>query len=239
MGVSVTGLGSKRRPIIAIDGPAGAGKSTVARFLAHKLNMVYLDTGSMYRSFTVKVLEEGLDTSNYSGIGELARKSKITIEKDPADPHRLRVLLDGEDMADKIRSPEINDHVSAVSRVPEVREVMVRLQRDAAREGGVILEGRDIGTEVLPDADFKFYITASLEERCLRRFKELRAQEYVVSPPEVEENIRQRDETDSRREIGALRQAKDAIVIDTTGMSVDEVVGRMAERILEEPGDTA
>lgn len=235
----MAGLGPKRRqPIIAIDGPAGAGKSTVARLLAKKLDMVYLDTGSMYRSFTAKVLGEGLVGSNLSEIEGLAQRSIVRVERDPADPHRLRVLLDGEDLSDEIRSPEVSEHVSLVSSIPAVRTIMTEVQREVAREGGVIVEGRDIGTEVLPDADFKFYITASFEERCRRRLKELRDKDYRICSSEVKENIRHRDEVDSGRDVGALRMADDAIAIDTTGMSVEQVVEAMLRRIREGSGDT-
>lgn len=215
---------------IAIDGPAGAGKSTVARLVAQRLGYVYIDTGAMYRALTFKALELGLDLNDADALGELAERADIRLSACGASGEP-RVLLDGRDVTALIRTPDINRGVSLVARVPAVREALVRLQRAQAEAGGVVMDGRDIGTVVLPEAEYKFFLTASLEERARRRGRDLASQGYATAPAEVEAEVARRDLLDSQRAVSPLRQAEDAEVVDTTAMSLDEVVDLILARV--------
>jgi len=191
----------------------------VARRVAARLGFLYVDTGGMYRALTLKALRTGVDPDDGEGLARLAAVTRISME--PATGH---VLLDGEDVTSLIRAPAVSAAVSRVARVPAVREILTRRMRDLARGGGVILEGRDTGTCVLPDADLKVFLTASLEERAKRRWKELREAGYEVSLEEVRENLASRDESDSRRGVAPLAMAEDATVIDTTHLGIEDTV---------------
>jgi len=217
---------------IAIDGPAGAGKSSVAREVARRLGLKYLDTGAMYRSITYKALQEGIDFSNGALLAEIARRCNIEICYDEAAGNRI--FVDGKDITAEIRSPEINKHVSVVSKSPELRSELVFLQKKVAdKSRGIVMEGRDIGTNVLKDADFKFFIYASLEERSRRRWKEMQEKGTILSFDEVMKEIAMRDRLDQEREFSPLTVAPGAKVIDTTPYSLDEVVEKILNHIQE------
>jgi cytidylate kinase len=201
--------------VIAIDGPAGAGKSTVARGVAEALGFTYLDSGAMYRAVALAALRNGVDPDDGEALGELARRLEIRL----ADG---RVTLDGEEVTDRIREPAVTEAASKVSVHPAVRQAMVRRQRDLIDAGRYVAEGRDIGTVVSPDAPLKVYLTASAEERARRR-----AAESGEDESEVLEAQSERDARDTEREIGSLRQADDAELIDTTGLDVADVVDRV------------
>ncbi len=207
-----------RKLIIAIDGPAGSGKSTVAKLLAERLNYLYIDTGAMYRALTYKALWEGLDLEDKEVLVELAKRSTITLKKGP------EVYVDNRKVTEEIRAPEVTKSVSYLAKLAEVRERMVNQQREMGKGGGVVLEGRDIGTVVFPEADYKFYLDASLKERVRRRFQELKAKGHRACLKEVEEEISIRDREDESREIGPLKIAEGATVIDSTRMSIGEEV---------------
>ncbi|BDG60438.1 (d)CMP kinase [Caldinitratiruptor microaerophilus] len=212
--------------MIAIDGPAGAGKSTVARLVAARLGYLYVDTGAMYRAVTLKALREGVDPGDAEALARLVRDIDLVLEP---GAEGVRVRLDGEDVTAEIRRPEVSRAVSAVAAVPAVRDRMLELQRALARQGGVVMDGRDIGSRVLPWADRKIFITASLAERARRRQRELAEAGVHASLQEVEAEIARRDHLDSTRPHSPLVQVPDAIVIDTTGLTVDEVVTRVLD----------
>jgi len=206
---------------IAIDGPAGAGKSTLARALARKMDFIYIDTGAMYRALTWKAMQKGIDILDPGELYRLAITTDIHFET-RGDTQRL--ICDGEDITHLIRSPEVSSSVSLVASHPQVREIMVKKQRLMARINSVIMDGRDIGEQVLPDADFKFYVTATLEERAQRRALEMASQGYYLEPNAIRKDIETRDRLDSEREVGALKILSDSIIIDTSGRSTDEVL---------------
>jgi cytidylate kinase len=205
---------------IAIDGPAGAGKSTVAKQVADRLGYLYVDTGAMYRALTWKALQTHTNVHSESDLVNLLKECKITLESTPLGQ---RVLVNGEDVTDKIRSHEVNQHVAQVARCPEVRKRMVEEQRKIASQHKVVMDGRDIGTHVLPDAELKFYLTASIEERAKRRYKEI-GEKNSLTLNEIMEEIRLRDAQDIERSTAPLRKAEDAIVIDSTGLSIRDVI---------------
>lgn len=215
-----------RRLTIAIDGPAGAGKSTVARRLAARLGYLYVDSGAMYRAVTLKALREGIDPGDAEALAGLVARTEIVLEP---SPEGVRVLLDGEDVTAAIRRQDVSRAVSAVSAHPAVRERLVELQRALARPGGVVMDGRDIGSHVLPWADRKIFITASLAERARRRQRELAASGVHAPLAEIEAEIARRDHLDSTRPASPLVRVPDAILIDTTGLTVDEVVNRILD----------
>jgi cytidylate kinase len=207
--------------IVTIDGPAGAGKSTAARMLAARLNIRFLDTGAMYRAFTFKALREGIDVARPSDLVRMIRASRLEMP-----PHR--VLLDGQDVTDRIRTPEISDKASILSTHPEVRVELVRLQQEIGRHESLVTEGRDQGTVAFPDAEFKFYLTADPQERARRRRKDLGE---CAPVEEILEEIRRRDERDMSRTASPLRPPDGAIVIDTTTLSAEQVVDLMLKRM--------
>lgn len=214
-----------KKLIIAIDGPAGSGKSTVAKLLAERLHYLYVDTGAMYRALTYQALREGLDLEDEKALVELAGRSAITLKKGP------EMYLDSQKVTEKIRAPEVTKSVSYLAKLAGVRERMVNQQREIGRGGGVVLEGRDIGTVVFPEADYRFYLDASLEERVRRRFQELRAKGHRVYLEEVEEEMSTRDRKDKGRKIGPLKVAEGATIIDSTRMDVGEAVEAVWECI--------
>ncbi len=206
---------------IAIDGPAGAGKSTVARAVAAALHYTYVDTGAMYRAATLRCLRENVDLADHGAVEAVVTAGKIGFSQ---FQDGVRVCLDGEDVTQEIRSREVGEAVSLVAQVPAVRTALVRMQREMGRRGGVVMDGRDIGTVVLPHADVKVFLTASSDERARRRHRELVAAGRDSDLEEVRRAIERRDEIDRNREIAPLRAADDAVTIDTTQRSIEEIV---------------
>ena len=214
---------------VAIDGPASSGKSTVAKIIAKRFGYVYCDTGAMYRSVTWAALENGIDVSDTKQVIDLARRIKITFE--PGQPDQ-RVFVDGHEVTKDIRAEKIAANVSAVAAIPEVRAQMVEQQRQIAQAGGIVMDGRDIGTTVLPDAQVKVFLVASAHERARRRYEEnLQKGLATQSLDELEAAIKLRDQKDSTRKVSPLTQAKDAILIDTTSLTIDQVVDEISALI--------
>ena len=214
--------------VIAIDGPAGSGKSTVSKRVAARLGLLYIDTGAMYRAMTLKAMRKKLNLEDADALVSLARATKIDLKDESG---RLKVMLDGEDVAGFIRTPGLTNNVKYIARVPGVRKEMVRLQRLIGERSGAVLEGRDIGTVVFPDADYKFYLDADADERARRRYKELTESRQDVSLDVIKKDVLARDESDMNRAVGALKKASDAILIDTTKLSIDAVVEKMLSYI--------
>ena len=219
--------------IVAIDGPAGSGKSTVARRVATRLGFHYLDTGAMYRSLAVAGLNTGADLDDDESMAELADSVRIEFEHEGGSALPTRVLLDGEDVSEKIRTPQADRAVSRVARLARVRGVMVERQRSLGVGRDLVAEGRDIGTVVFPDAEIKVFLTASAKERARRRHLEMGSRGETIELSEVLSQINSRDTSDSEREASPLMVADDAVELDTTGLSIDEVVERIA-RLAEE-----
>lgn len=216
----------RRDLVVAIDGPAGAGKSTVAQRAAKALGYTYIDTGAMYRAVAWKALQRGAVLTDEMILHALQDMDIVLAYKEG----NTQVYVDGEDVTKAIRTPEVSAVVSRVAAMGEVREKLVELQRKMATSGGVLMDGRDIATNVLPHADVKLFLTASIEERATRRWKELKAKDYDTGIEEVKADIARRDKADSEREISPLVQAEDAELLDTTGMTIDEVVQAILER---------
>lgn len=221
----------KKGLTIAIDGPSGAGKSTVGKFLAKRLGYLYIDTGAMYRTVALKVRERSVEGADEEVLYRLASSLSIAFVTEGEETH---VLCDGEDVTEAIRSPEISRLASDISRRKGVREALVQKQREMGRGGGVILEGRDIGTVVFPDADVKFYLDAVAEERGRRRFRELAEKGIKVDFNETLEEVIRRDQNDMKRALSPLKRAEDALLIDSTHRSVEEVVAEMVRIVTEE-----
>lgn len=215
--------------IIAIDGPAGAGKSTVAKLIAKELGFLYIDTGAMYRALTLKVLENKIDISDIARIIELAKNTRVELRNNQFGPQE--VLVDGKDVTAEIRQPRITQFVSDIAKIKGVREMMLALQRNLAKQGNLVLDGRDIGTVVFPNADKKFYIDAEFNERVRRRYKELTDLGQNVTLKDIESDLRNRDTIDSTRQFAPLKKAEDAIYIDTTDMTVEQVVNELLNYI--------
>ena len=214
-------MSTPNRPIIAIDGPAGSGKSTTARLVAEKLHLMHIDTGAMYRAVALKMLKHGVELTDKEQLQKLLDSTSVT-QKEAEDGQRI--LLDGIDVTEEIRTPEISLWVGPVSEHPVVREHLVEWQRELGREGGVVLEGRDIGTIVFPKADLKIYLVADVHVRALRRRKEMLSRGIDQPIEEVEKALTDRDERDSTREHSPLKQAEDAIEVDTTHMTIGDQV---------------
>lgn len=212
------------KPIIAIDGPSGVGKSTLSKLLAGKLSLVNLDTGAMYRAVALAAVRRNVDLDDEAALGRLAESVVIDFVRNSGSE---RVLLDGEDVSTAIRTPEISLLTSKVSACPSVREALVRRQRELCIRGGFVLEGRDIGTVVFPEADVKFFLVASAEERGRRRFLELQAKGVAVDLAKTIAEVEARDLADSARSHSPLRQADDAVAIDTTAMGIEQVLNEM------------
>ena len=208
------------KKIIAVDGPAGAGKSTVSKIVAKKLSYTYIDTGAMYRAVGLKVLARG---GNFEENFIVDTARDIDIKLDAAG----KIFLDGADVTQKIRTPEIGKAASDVAKIGFVRKKLT--QREMAAKGSVVMDGRDIGTQVLPNADLKIFLTASVDERARRRFEELKAKGHAAEFDTIRDEIILRDKQDSQREIAQLKQADDAILLDTTNLSIDEVVAKILE----------
>ncbi len=214
--------------VVAIDGPAGAGKSTVARKVARRLSLLYIDSGAMYRAVAWKALDEGVDLSNAEAVTATASSMKIELR---SAAETTGVFVDGEEITGFIRTPEVTDASSRISAISAVREILVRQQQAMGREAGVVMEGRDIGTVVFPETPYKFYLDASVRERARRRQADLVQAGYEVDLGRLEREVAARDERDSTRSASPLMKVEDASIIDTTGMSIEEVVDAIAERV--------
>lgn len=214
--------------IIAIDGPAGAGKSTVAKLLASKLNILYLDTGAMYRAVGLKALKNSVNIADAKAVEEMLKETVVDVKLDGGVQ---RVFLDGEDVSTAIREHAVSKAASDISAVPCVRYKMVELQRQIASKTDTILDGRDIGTFVLPNAEYKFFVTASADERATRRYKELTAKGVECSYEKIRDDIIARDYNDSHRALAPLKKADDAVEIDTTHLNIDQVVETIVSHI--------
>jgi len=231
---------SRKKLVIAIDGPAASGKSTTAKLVAESLGYVHVDTGAMYRAATLKVLRSGIPPADATAAADLVESAHIELRREGGK--MLRVVLDGEDVTDEIRTPAVTRAVSAVSSIRRVRDVMVREQRRMGAEGGggIVLEGRDIGTVVFPDADLKFFLIAGIEARARRRSRELRERGIDADPGALRDEIRERDRFDSTRTESPLRKADDAIELDTSDMTIEEqvavVVGTVRRVMKEKDG---
>ena len=211
---------------IAIDGPAGAGKSSIAKAVAHEKGYIYVDTGALYRSIALFALENSLEGES---LVNSLDKINLSLEFIDGSQH---VIMNSNDISDKIRTPEVSMNASKVSAIPEVRKFLFGLQKKIAAENNIIMDGRDIGTVVLPDADLKVFLTASAEERANRRYREIKDMDGVTYE-QVLEDIKKRDYSDMHRDIAPLKQAEDAVLLDTTGMTVDEVKARLISMISE------
>jgi cytidylate kinase len=222
-----------RRLVIAIDGPAASGKSTTARLVAQRLGYLHIDTGAMYRAITLLAIEQQIPLRDIERIGDVAQRTKISLERSESGN---RVYVDGREVTQEIRSTAVTKNVSAVSSYQVVRDVLVREQRQMAEGGGVVLDGRDIGTVVLPNADVKIYMVAQVSERVKRRRLELEAAGAVVESSNLEREILERDRLDSTRAASPLRKAPDAIELDTSDLTIEQQVQFVvdqAKRVLE------
>jgi len=217
-----TGSVEPARINVAIDGPAGAGKSTVAKLVASELEYIYVDTGAMYRAVALAALQSDVPADDHERISQLA--SELNIELKPGLHGQQLVLLNGEDVSELIRDPEVSRLVPQVAAIGAVRKVLVELQQRMARAKGVVMDGRDIGTHVIPDAEVKIFLTASAEERAKRRYEELTGKGVQVTYEQLVSDINERDRIDRERDISPLVQAADAVFIDSTGLTVQQVV---------------
>jgi len=218
-----------KRAIITIDGPSGVGKSTVAKSLAQKLGLTYLDTGAMYRAVALQVKRDGIDIENEGELTSLLQRTDIRFKSDGS--HGLVLLLNNEDVTDKIRSPEISRISSDVATKGSVRKSLVDTQRQIAGEGGVVAEGRDMGTYVFPEADFKFYLNAQIQVRAKRRWNQLREAGSAPDINDIERQIQARDKQDMERSESPLHPAGNAVIIDTTNLNADEVVVEIIKEV--------
>jgi cytidylate kinase len=219
-----------KKIVIAIDGPAASGKSTTARLVAKQLGYLHIDTGAMYRAITLRVLEEGIPLNDADRISKVAEETQIRLER---SNDGNAVFIDGRDVTEAIRSPNVTKSVSTVSSYQPVRFVLVREQRRMAEEGGVVLEGRDIGTVVLPNADLKVFMVANVDERARRRKRELEAAGGGADEARIRDELIQRDALDSTRDVSPLRKAPDAIELDTSNMTIDEQVTFIVKKTKE------
>ncbi|GAG64497.1 unnamed protein product [marine sediment metagenome] len=219
--------------IIAIDGPAAVGKSTMGKLIARELGFLYIDTGAIYRAITWKVLKNNINLNDENIISNLVSNTFVTIEKVNCKilNDYYHIFVDGEDVTEEIRNPRIDQNVSQIARLPKIRKQLIYLQRKLAEKGDIVMEGRDIGSVILPQADIKFYFTASEEERIKRRHKELINKGYSIDYEEVKKQIIQRDKIDSKRKYAPLIKAKDAILVDSTEKSIEEVKDKILKII--------
>ena len=210
---------------VAIDGPSGAGKSTIAKLVAKEKGYIYVDTGAMYRALAVYFLEKGIAPEDRAGIIAAAGEAEVSIRYEEGVQ---QVYLNGENISSKLRAEEVGNMASKTSIIPEVRERLLELQRSLAREKDVIMDGRDIGTNILPGADVKIYLTASVETRARRRYEELIEKGAACDYQEIAKDIQERDDRDMNREVAPLRQAADAVMVDSSDMTIEEVVEKIA-----------
>lgn len=227
---------SKKELQVAIDGPASAGKSTVAKKIAHRFQYIYCDTGAMYRTVTLKAMQQKVALDDPVALATMLKTTKIEFK--PGNPEQL-VFLDGQEVTMAIRQPDVTNNVSTVAAQGTVREDLTQRQRSIAEAGGIVMDGRDIGTSVLPKAEVKIFLVASVEERAQRRFKD-NAEKGIHTPMDVlRDEIQTRDHKDSTRAISPLTQAKDAVRLDTTSLSIDEVVDKISEIIVQKQKEFA
>ena len=215
--------------IVTIDGPAGSGKSTVAKKVAECLGFHYLDTGAMYRAVAFLALASGIRPTDEDAVTGLAMEHEVSFAHEPGEALPSRVFIGGNDVTSAIRTPRVDEAVSAVARMPRVRDAMLIHQRAVGRSSDIVIEGRDIGTVVFPDAEVKVFLTATPEERARRRAAQQALSGLLVDPAGVRESMLRRDEADSSREVAPLTPADDAVMLDTTGLSIEQVVERIAE----------
>ena len=218
---------------IALDGYSSCGKSTIAKRLARSLGYTYVDTGAMYRGVTLYALREGLFSGEEPMVEEIIRRLPRIEMRFAIDPDGQHLLLNGEDVEREIRGMEVSEHVSPIATIPEVRAALTRQQQDMAKEKGVVMDGRDVGTTILPDAELKIFVTARPEVRARRRFDELTAKGESVTYDSVLTNVRERDRIDSGRAVSPLRQAEDALVLDNSDMTLDQQQAWVEERVRE------
>lgn len=211
---------------IAIDGPAGAGKSTIARRVAKELSFIYVDTGAMYRAMALYLLRKEVNRDDTEQIGNICQDAEISIEYQNGEQI---VLLNGENVNSYLRTEEVGNMASVSSAVPRVREKLLSLQRKLAKDMSVVMDGRDIGTTILPDADVKIYLTASSLTRARRRYLELQEKGTVCNLDDIQKDIEERDQRDMNREISPLRQAKDAVLVDSSDLTIQQVVDRILQ----------
>jgi len=211
--------------VIAIDGPGGAGKSTIARLLAEELGYLHLDTGAMYRAITLAALEKNIDFNNKESLKKTAENIKIDFNQ------YGEIFIDGRNVSQEIRSQKVNARVSDTAAVKEVREILVKKQKEIAQKNKVVMDGRDITTVVLPDAEHKFYLTASIAARARRRYEEMKSKNIEVNIEDIKNNIRDRDKKDRQRKYSPLKKAEDAVVIDSTNLSIEEVIAEIKKKL--------
>ncbi len=213
-----------KKIVVAVDGPAGSGKSTICKLISKKLNLDYIDTGAMYRALTLKLIESNIDVNDISKILEVLKDTKIELSDG-------KVYLDCVDVSEKIRTPLVTDNVSKIAKIAEVRDELVALQRNMANEKNVIMDGRDIGVRVLKNATLKVFLTASVLERAERRYKEFLSKGIDCNLEDVIKDIEERDEIDSTRKVTPLKKTEDAVLVDTTGKGIEEVVDEIISLI--------
>ena len=221
-------MSDQPQTIITIDGPAGAGKSTVAKQLAQKLDLSYLDTGAMYRALTLKAIRQNVNLEDEDALVAMARQTQIDLENHAAG---VKVILDGNDVSEDIRTTEVTNKTFYVAQKSHVREIMVEWQRLLTSKSGVVVEGRDVGTVVFPQASNKFYLDANINERSRRRVEELRKKGNNVDANKLAIELKERDNKDLTRSVGPLRKADDAVFIDSTHLTIDEVIEEMMKHI--------